>query len=313
MQLGLARRPARVAMVELHGRAPAFASMWCRRPRPDLYEAYVFVRSDALEVLPFGPVALNHDFTQMVKDDFARRAGGAAAVCCCFILVLGRWWRPRCRSWWPARRGGRLRGHRHPRPGHAVSAYANNVVSMIASASPSIIRCSCQSLSRRCVPRDRRRPSPAPWPQRAHVLFSVLTVAIGLLGISAAHGQLINHRHREHHRRRVRGGLQPHAAPALLAILGPRLNALRCDCSRATPATGSARLALRVARPWAVLIPVVAVLLLLGLRPPHPARTPTSRRSLERREPPGQSAPRAVPEATATRSSWSAATRIPPA
>src|SRR2546422_10900787 len=59
-----------VVMVEVEGRAPAFASMVVPSAPPDLYPALrKQARSDTLEILPFGPMALNHDFTEMVKDD----------------------------------------------------------------------------------------------------------------------------------------------------------------------------------------------------------------------------------------------------
>src|SRR5688572_8894260 len=62
-----------LATVELHGRAPAFASMVVPSASPELYDALrALVRSDTLEILPFGPVALNRDFTQMVKNDLHR-------------------------------------------------------------------------------------------------------------------------------------------------------------------------------------------------------------------------------------------------
>src|SRR3989442_15823721 len=57
-------------MVEVEGRAPAFASMVVPSAPPDLYPALrKQVRSDTLEILPFRPMARNHDFTEMVKDD----------------------------------------------------------------------------------------------------------------------------------------------------------------------------------------------------------------------------------------------------
>src|SRR5687767_3599001 len=62
-----------IAMVELHGRAPAFASMVVPSAPPEIYESLrAQVRSDVVEILPFGPVALNHDFTVMVKADLHR-------------------------------------------------------------------------------------------------------------------------------------------------------------------------------------------------------------------------------------------------
>src|SRR5262249_18513804 len=50
-------------IVEVQGRAPAFASMVVPSAPPELYpELRAKVRSDTLDILPFGPMALNHDF-----------------------------------------------------------------------------------------------------------------------------------------------------------------------------------------------------------------------------------------------------------
>jgi putative drug exporter of the RND superfamily len=261
-----------VAMVELHGRAPAFASMVVPSAPPELYEALRgLVRSDALEVLPFGPVALNHDFTQMVKDDL-RRAELVVlpAVLLLLILVFGSV---------VAAALPLVVGLLGVAAGFAatailaqfmpVSAYANNVVSMIGLGVA--IDYSLFVVSRY---RDETRPAePREALARAMatsgrtVLFSGLTVAIGLLGMILLRMGSIS-----------TIGLASTIVvafaviysltllPALLAILGPRVNALPVRLlARDTGHGFWPGLATAVmARPWAVLIPVVAALVLLG-------------------------------------------------
>src|SRR6266446_2737674 len=76
-------------MVELVGRAPAFASMVVPSAPPELYPALrTKVRSDALEILPFGPMALNHDFTEMVRDDLRRAELVVLPLVLVFLVVV---------------------------------------------------------------------------------------------------------------------------------------------------------------------------------------------------------------------------------
>src|SRR2546428_8695317 len=78
-----------VVMVELEGRAPAFASMVVPSAPPELYPALrKQVRSDTLEILPFGPMALNHDFTEMVKDDLRRAELVVLPLVLVFLVVV---------------------------------------------------------------------------------------------------------------------------------------------------------------------------------------------------------------------------------
>src|SRR5207247_1990481 len=46
------------------------------------------VRSDALEILPFGPMALNHDFTEMVRDDLRRAELVVLPLVLVFLVVV---------------------------------------------------------------------------------------------------------------------------------------------------------------------------------------------------------------------------------
>jgi RND superfamily putative drug exporter len=261
-----------IAMVELHGRAPAFASMVVPSAPPELFEALrALVRSETLEILSFGPVALNHDFTQMVKRDL-RRAELVVlpAVLLLLILVFGSV---------VAAALPLVVGLLGVAAGFAatailaqvmpVSAYANNVVSMIGLGVA--IDYSLFVVSR--FRDEMRAASPEQALVRAlatsgrTVLFSGLTVAIGLLGMILLRMGSIS-------TIGIASTIVVACAvaysltllPALLAILGPRVNAL--PVRRLDRSTGNGfwpGLATAVmARPWAVLVPVVAILLLLG-------------------------------------------------
>jgi len=261
-----------VAMVELQGRAPAFASMVVPSAPPEVYEALrARIRSDTLEILPFGPVALNHDFTQMVKDDL-RRAELVVlpVVLLLLILVFGSV----VAAMLPLLVGllGVAAGFAatailaHVMP---VSAYANNVVSMIGLGVA--IDYSLFVVSR--FRDEMQTASPEQALARAMatsgrtVLFSGLTVAIGLLGMILLRMGSIS-----------TIGIASTVVvafavlysltllPALLSLLGSRVNALPVRVlARGTGHGFWPGLARGVmARPWTVLIPVVAVLLLLG-------------------------------------------------
>jgi uncharacterized membrane protein YdfJ with MMPL/SSD domain len=261
-----------LATVELHGRAPAFASMVVPSASPELYDALrALVRSDTLEILPFGPVALNRDFTQMVKNDLHRaELVVLPAVLLLLILVFGSV----VAAALPLIVGllGVAAGFAatailaHVMP---VSAYANNVVSMIGLGVA--IDYSLFVVNR--FRDEMRTASPEQALARAMetsgrtVLFSGLTVAIGLLGmillrmgsvstIGIASTIVVG----------CSVAYSLTLLPALLAILGTRVNALPVRLlARGTGHGFWPGLATAVmARPWVVLIPVVAVLLLLG-------------------------------------------------
>jgi uncharacterized membrane protein YdfJ with MMPL/SSD domain len=62
-----------LVVVELHGKAAGFASLEFSGLPPDLYPALrALVRSDTLEVVAVGNVALNHDFTEVARQDLGR-------------------------------------------------------------------------------------------------------------------------------------------------------------------------------------------------------------------------------------------------
>src|SRR5207249_577118 len=46
------------------------------------------VRADTLEILPFGPMALNHDFTEMVRDDLRRAELVVLPLVLVFLVVV---------------------------------------------------------------------------------------------------------------------------------------------------------------------------------------------------------------------------------
>jgi len=264
-----------VVMVELKGRAPAFASMVVPSAPPELYLALrKQVRSDTLEILPFGPMALNHDFTEMVKNDLRRAELVVLPLVLVFLVVV---FGSVVAAALPLAVG--LLG---VAAGMAVtgilarvmpvSAYAANVVSMIGLGV-------AIDYSLFVVSRYREELSAHPPAQALArtlatagrtVVFSGMTVGIGLLGmillrmgsvstIGIASTVVVGFA--------VLYSLT--LLPALLAILGPRVNALSLWRRPARPGAHSDlwhRLATAaMARPWHVLVPVVLVLVVLGL------------------------------------------------
>jgi len=264
-----------VVMVELEGRAPAFASMVVPSAPPELYPALrTKVRSDALEILPFGPMALNHDFTEMVRDDLRRAELVVLPLVLVFLVVV---FGSVVAAALPLAVG--LLG---VAAGMAVtgilarvmpvSAYAANVVSMIGLGVA--IDYSLFVVSRHREELVAHPPAQALARTLATagrtVVFSGMTVGIGLLGmillrmgsvstIGIASTVVVGFA--------VLYSLT--LLPALLVILGPRVNALSLWRRPARPGARSDlwhRLATAaMARPWHVLVPVVLVLVVLGL------------------------------------------------
>ena len=261
-------------IVEVEGRAPAFASMVVASAPPKLYPALrAQVRSDTLEVLPFGPMAVNHDFTEMVKDDLRRAELVVLPLVLVFLVVV---FGSVVAAMLPLAVG--LLG---VAAGMAVtgllsrvmpvSAYAANVVSMIGLGV-------AIDYSLFVVSRYREELLAHP-PQQAlartlatagrTVIFSGMTVGIGLLGmillrmgsvstIGIASTVVVGFA--------VLYSLT--LLPALLAILGARVNALALWRGPAGIGTQSMwhRLATAaMARPWHVLVPVALGLIVLGL------------------------------------------------
>src|SRR5947207_6149396 len=261
-------------MVELVGRAPAFASMVVPSAPPELYPTLrQRVRSDALEILPFGPMAVNHDFTEMVKDDLRRAELVVLPLVLVFLVVV---FGSVVAATLPLAVG--LLG---VAAGMAVtgilarvmpvSAYAANVVSMIGLGVA--IDYSLFVVSRHREELVAHPPAQALARTLATagrtVVFSGMTVGIGLLGmillrmgsvstIGIASTVVVGFA--------VLYSLT--LLPALLAILGPRVNALSLLRRPARVGERSIwhRLATAaMARPWHVLVPVVLILIVLGL------------------------------------------------
>jgi RND superfamily putative drug exporter len=264
------------AEVELRGRAPAFASMTFGGLPPGLYAGVrEQVRSDTLEILAVGPAATNHDFARISRHDLQRSElivlplvlalllfvfGSVVAALLPLLVgvlavVVGL-------------AGTGLLGRITP-----VSAYAGDIVSMVGLGVA--IDYSLFIVSR--YREELRHHPPAEALSRTlatagnAVVFSGATVGIGLASLtllrmntisSMGWAGLI-----------VVGAAVAYALtflPALLAILGPRVDALRVPFARRRDARPDSRFWHRMAgfvmaRPWPVVVPVVLVLIAVGL------------------------------------------------
>ena len=265
----------RVAViVEIAGRAPAFASMVVPSAPPEVYPALRRqVTSDTLEILPFGPMALNHDFTEMVKRDLRRAELVVLPLVLLFLVIV---FGSVVAAALPLVVGLLGVGAGMAITGllarvMPVSAYAANVVSMIGlgvAIDYSLFVVSryreeilehppAQALARTLATAGRT------------VIFSGMAVGIGLLGmvllrmgsvstIGIASTVVVGFA--------VLYSLT--LLPALLTILGPRVNAVslwrRSD--RVSERSTWHRVAtVAMAHPWYVLVPVVVILVVLGL------------------------------------------------
>jgi putative drug exporter of the RND superfamily len=266
-----------LAVVELHGRAAGFTSLEFSGISPEIYPSLRgLVRSDTLEVLAAGPIALNHDFTEVARADVGRvEAVILPLVALLLLLVFGSV----VSALLPLAVGGLAIASASAATfllarTTSVSIYAPNIVSMIGLGvaidySLFVVSRFREELRERATAEALARTMATAG--RA-VLFSGLTVAIGLLGLTLLGlgnlaslgwaGTLVV-------AFAVLHGLT--TLPALLAVLGPRVNLLRLPrLDRGRP-PGARRgvwhwLASAVmAHPWRVLLPVVAALLVLGL------------------------------------------------
>jgi RND superfamily putative drug exporter len=262
--------------VELTGRAPAFASMTFGGLSPGLYTAIRNqVRSRTMEVFATGPAAMNYDFYQVTRTDLRRSelvvlpvvlvllllvfGSGVAALLPVVVGVL---------AVAVGLAGTLLLGRVTP-----VSGYAANIVSMIGLGVA--IDYSLFVVTRF---REEMREHPvagalARTLQTAGraVVFSGLTVAIGLASLLVLRMNTISSLG-------LAGMIVVAAAvvysltflAALLAILGPRVDALRVPFVGRPGGRRDSRFWHRVAgfvmaRPWPVVIPVVLVLVAAGL------------------------------------------------
>jgi len=261
--------------VELKGHTAAVESMVFIGDGAETYAALrPLVRSSVLTVTTAGALALHYDFTEITRRDVARAElvilpvvplllllvfGSVVAAAVPFgvglLAVAG------------GMAGTFLLSHRMP-----VSLYAVNVITMIGLAVAIDYSLFIVSRHREEI---RRRPGEAALGQTiatagSAILFSGLTVAVGLLGLySLGLGNLGSIG--------LCGTLVVFFAvlygltflPALLAVLGPRLDAWPVPFLRAREARGGRGLWVRLTtvvmnHPWWVLMPVAAGLVLLG-------------------------------------------------
>ncbi|HYS18333.1 MAG TPA: MMPL family transporter [Candidatus Binatia bacterium] len=263
-----------LVMVELRGMAAGFSSLEFSGLPADLYPALRgLVRTETLDVVSVGNVALNHDFTEVARQDLGRvEMVILPAVAILLLLVFGSV----VAAALPLAVGalamaGAMAGTHQLARFVSVSIYAPNIVSMIGlgvAIDYSLFVVSRFREEIRERPGEEALARTVATAGRA-ILFSGLTVAIGLLGLlflglgnlgsmgwagtivvtlSVVHGLT--------------------TLPALLAVLGPRVNALRVPFLHRERAGAGFwhRLASAVmAHPWRVFVPVVGVLLLFGL------------------------------------------------
>jgi RND superfamily putative drug exporter len=263
-----------LVLVELRGAGAGFASLEFSGLPADLYPSLrQLVRAETLEVVSVGNVALNHDFTEVARRDLGRvEALILPAVAVLLLLVFGSV----VAAALPLAVGalamtGAMAVTLLLTRFVSVSIYAPNIVSMIGLGVA--IDYSLFVVSRFREEIREREPIEAlartvATAGRA-VLFSGLTVAIGLLGmLFLGLGNLgsMGWAGTSVVTLAVVYGLT--TLPALLAVLGPRVNALTVPfLLRDGQGDGLwHRLATTVmAYPWRVFVPVVGILLLLGL------------------------------------------------
>src|SRR6266403_1865734 len=265
-----------LAVVELKGEAAAFSSLEFSVLPPDVYPSLrAKVKTETLEMLPVGNTPLNHDFTEVTRTDLQRAElvilplvvillllVFGSAVAALLPLLVGA-------LSMAGAIGGTLLMARYT----SVSVYAPNIVTMIGLGVA--IDYSLFIVSRF---REEIRGHPAPealartmaTAGRA-ILFSGLTVAIGLLGmvflglgnigsIGWAGTVVVS--------LAVLYALT--LLPALLAVIGPRVNSLRLPFIHPERSRKGRGLWHRVAvvvmtHPWPVFLSVSALLLVLGL------------------------------------------------
>jgi RND superfamily putative drug exporter len=265
-----------LAVVELKGEAAAFSLLEFSVLPPDVYPSLrAKVKTDTLDVLPVGNIPLNHDFTEVTRTDLDRAEWVILPVVAALLLLVfgsvvaallplavgalsmaaalaGTYWMARYTS---------------------VSVYAPNIVTMIGLGV-------AIDYSLFIVSRFREEIRGQPGPEalartmatagRA-ILFSGLTVAIGLLGmVFLGLGNLgsIGWAGTLVVTLAVVYGLT--LLPALLAVLGPRVNSLRLPFIHPERSRTGRGLWHRVAvtvmsHPWAVFLSVSAGLVILGL------------------------------------------------
>lgn len=232
------------------------------------------VRSDVLEVVPAGALALNHDFTRSAKDDLRRiELIVLPVVLLLLVLVFGSL----VAAGLPLLVGllaliaglGGMAVLAYVTP---VSIYATNVMTMIGLGVAVDYSLFMVSRFREEVSRHPVADALARTMATAGraLVFAGATVAVGLLGLVflpiSGVGSM-----------GLAGTIVVGCAvlysvtflPALLAILGPRVDAgrlwlLRPDHRKDTSGFWRGLSAFVMAHPWQVLVPVVAFLVLLA-------------------------------------------------
>jgi len=263
-----------LVMVELRGTASGYASLEFSGLPPDLYPALRgLVHSETLDVVSVGNVALNHDFTEVARKDLGRvEMLILPAVAVLLVLVFGSV----VAAALPLAVGalamiGAMAVTLVLARFVSVSIYAPNIVSMIGLGVAIDYSLFVVSRFREEI---RERPPVEALARTVAtagraILFSGLTVAIGLLGmLFLGLGNLgsMGWAGTSVVTLAVVYGLT--TLPALLAVLGPRVNALRVPFLHSERGGEGLwhRLAVTVmAHPWRVFVPVVCVLLLFGL------------------------------------------------
>lgn len=265
-----------LAVVELKGEAAAFSSLEFSVLPPDVYPSlWAKVKTETLEMLPVGNIPLNHDFTEVTKNDLLRADKVILPlVVILLLLVFGS----AVAALLPLAVGalsmaGALAAAYLMARYTSVSVYAPNIVTMIGLGVAIDYSLFIVSRFREEI---RAHPTPEALARtmatagRA-ILFSGLTVAIGLLGmvflrlgnigsIGWAGTVVVS----------LAVVYALTLLPALLAVLGPRVNSLRLpfvhpERSRTGRGLWHTVAVTVMAHPWAVFLSVSALLLILGL------------------------------------------------
>ncbi|HKA62032.1 MAG TPA: MMPL family transporter [Methylomirabilota bacterium] len=265
-----------LAVIELKGEAPAFSLLEFSVLPPDVYPSLrAKVKTETLEVLPVGNIPLNHDFTEVTRTDL-RRAELVIlpVVVVLLLLVFGSV----VAALLPLAVGalsmaGAIAATLLMARYTSVSVYAPNIVTMIGLGV-------AIDYSLFIVSRFREEIRVHEGPQalartmatagRA-ILFSGLTVAIGLLGmVFLGLGNLGSIGWAGTVVVTLAVGYALTLLPALLAVLGKRVNSLRLpfvDPERSRTGHGFWHgVAVTVMNhPWLVFLTVSAGLVILGL------------------------------------------------
>ncbi|HET7343293.1 MAG TPA: MMPL family transporter, partial [Methylomirabilota bacterium] len=260
--------------VELQGRAPAFASMTFGGLPPGLYDDIRGqIRSDTLGIATVGAAAMNHDFTEVARADLRRsELVVLPLVLALLLLVFGSG----VAAGLPLLVGllavtAGLAGTVLLGRVMSVSAYAANIVSMVGlgvAIDYSLFIVSRFREELRHGDGETALARTLATTGRA-VVFSGMTVGIGLASLLLLRTSSISSMG-------LAGMIVVVAAvvytltflPALLALLGPRVNALRVPFVH--PERADSRFWHRIAdlvmaRPWTVMVPVALALVVLAL------------------------------------------------